>query len=571
VILVSETYVMWFLQPRFKVDPRMAGLLDALSLLAICLPLIYILFVVPLLRTVEAKLAAEQALLRAVAELDQKVLDRTADLNNAYEVVVKEAERRIQADTRVQLQTRILEVVQQGVVAIGADGSLLYWNRFAELLFGWTEAEMLGRSVSDLAQWPEPSERGSLAAQVGEQGWWSGEVQARRRDGGTFPALLTAAALWREERTLEGIVYTFLDLSDLRNMEEELRTTREKYTTLVESSPTGVFIHHQGRIIYGNTHFLEMVGRSSREVEGMVAMDLVHPDDQSRVMLSIAQRMAGVVVTRDEEFRLLTPAGILWVAGRGALIHHQGQAMVLGNIQDITERRQLEQTLRDSQASLRHLSAQLLTAQEDERRRVALELHDSLGQSLTAIKFMVERVLEGAASEPDGTVFRGLSAVVPVLRASVEEVRRISMALRPSTLDDLGLLATLDWFCRDFQNAYPHLRVLKDWDLEEAQIPEMLKTSIFRIHQEALNNAVKHGQAQEIRLSLACHEGHLQLDVVDDGTGFDPSAVLREDPAGGFGLGSMRERTEALGGAFAITTRSGEGTRVTARWPQVIP
>jgi PAS domain S-box-containing protein len=571
VILFTETCFMWFLQPRIKVGTGLGGLFDTLVLLTTSLPCLYVLFMVPLLRTLREKTAATQALVQALADLDRSGQDHTADLKESYDVMVKEAERRILADARVNLQTKILDVVQQGVVATDAKGGIIYWNRCAEWLFGWTEQEMLGQPVAPLAQWPEAPDQGGVMDQVAAQGWWSGEVQARQRDGGTFPALLTSAALWEDGRVLQGIVYTFMDISAMRLVEEELRHTQEKYTTVVENSPTGVFIYHQGRIVFGNSRFFQMVGRTQAEVEAMAAIDLIDPQDQSRFLEVIAQRLHGLQADRDDDYRVLTPKGVLWVSGRGALIRHQGQAMLLGNIQDTTERHHMEQALRDSKASLSRLSAQVLTAQEDERRRVAFELHDSLGQSLSAIKFMVERVLEVGCSDPSGAGLRTLSSVVPLIKTSVEEVRRISMALRPSTLDDLGLLATLDWLCREFQVAYPHLRVRKDWPLEETQIPEALKTSIFRVHQEAMNNAVKHGKAQEIRISLVRTEAHLQMDVVDDGVGFDPLLVRLEALDGGFGLGSMRERTEALGGAFAITTRPGEGTRVTARWPQLTP
>ncbi|HEX9011363.1 MAG TPA: ATP-binding protein, partial [Holophagaceae bacterium] len=140
------------------------------------------------------------------------------------------------------------------------------------------------------------------------------------------------------------------------------------------------------------------------------------------------------------------------------------------------------------------------------------------------------------------------------------------MALRPSTLDDLGLIATLAWFSREFQSTYPHIQVDHAIEVEEAEVPDPLKTTIFRIVQEAMNNAAKHSQASRITLALRVVFGALQLVVADNGVGFKPGEPRRQDASGGFGLAFMRERAELFGGAFVVTSGVGVGTEVTAQW-----
>jgi signal transduction histidine kinase len=159
-----------------------------------------------------------------------------------------------------------------------------------------------------------------------------------------------------------------------------------------------------------------------------------------------------------------------------------------------------------------------------------------------------------------------LRAVVPVIQASVEEVRRISMALRPTTLDDLGLIATIAWFTREFQLTYPHLEVDRLMEVEEFEVPDELKTEIFRILQEAMNNAAKYSMASKITLALRLVLGDLQLMVADNGVGFSPEEHRRRSADGGFGLVSMRERAELSGGSLILTSELGEGTVVVARW-----
>jgi len=142
------------------------------------------------------------------------------------------------------------------------------------------------------------------------------------------------------------------------------------------------------------------------------------------------------------------------------------------------------------------------------------------------------------------------------------------MDLRPSTLDDLGILATISWFCREFQATYPELKIKQDIQAEEQQIPTLLKTVIFRIIQEALNNIGKHSQAVKIRLNLAQKDHHLHLIIRDNGVGFDlKNAFFLDGSTRGMGLAGMKERAKLSGGALTIRSQPGKGTRIQAVWP----
>ncbi|MCJ7784464.1 MAG: sensor histidine kinase, partial [Desulfobacterales bacterium] len=233
-------------------------------------------------------------------------------------------------------------------------------------------------------------------------------------------------------------------------------------------------------------------------------------------------------------------------------------------IGEAVNRFKLEEELRQSETRLRALSSQLLTAQESERKRIAMELHDGIGQMLTAIKFKVENILQekGKAKE------KSLEAIIRMIRESVEEVRRIQMDLRPSTLDDLGVLATLGWFCREYQKFYSRIRIEKEIGLQESEVSTPLRTVIYRVTQEAMNNIAKHSQADLIHLSLRRREDKIELFIKDNGMGFDLEEILSpERSQGGLGLSSMRERTELSGGTFAIESTKGKGTVIRASWP----
>jgi len=232
------------------------------------------------------------------------------------------------------------------------------------------------------------------------------------------------------------------------------------------------------------------------------------------------------------------------------------------------QRQRAEEAFRKSGEELRLLSSQLLTAQETERGRIARELHDGIGQSLSAIKFRVEDALGQLAKGSTESSVSTLGNLIPVIQGTVEEVRRITMDLRPSTLDDLGILATIAWLCREFQATYAAVEIKREISAEESDVPNPLKIVLYRVLQEALNNVAKHSGANMVTISLAKKNNTIQLAIEDNGCGFDvEEARSVESSERGFGLGSMKERTELSGGTFVINSAKGKGTFVLASWP----
>ena len=250
----------------------------------------------------------------------------------------------------------------------------------------------------------------------------------------------------------------------------------------------------------------------------------------------------------------------------------QGRRLLYSIIHDITERKRAEQALQMSERELRLLSSQLLFAQEKERGRIARELHDSVGQSLSAITFLVEGTLHRVGKAKTETAIKSFELLIPAIQNAVKEVRRICKDLRPPSLDDLGILETIGLFCLDFQKVFPDVQIKSEIHLEENGIPESLKIVFYRVLQEAMNNIAKHSKAESVVITLKEENRTLELIVEDNGIGFDlEKAVSVENPRRGFGLASMRERTELSGGFLAIETRKGEGTLIRASWPVETP
>lgn len=262
-----------------------------------------------------------------------------------------------------------------------------------------------------------------------------------------------------------------------------------------------------------------------------------------------------------------------WLMG----IHHCGEDRVWspeekqlfkdvsGRIADALSATLFYRNLEENQARLKHLSTQLFRAQEEERKRVAEEIHDELGQATLAIKVGVENALYCLEDAPEN-IKRPLQSAAHLSSDIVEKMRRMQRALYPPTLRDFGCITALNGFLDDFSNIYS-VAVIKQIHITEDQIPEFLRVSVFRIAQEALYNVGKHSQAEEAILLMEISDAHLYLEVTDNGQGFDPASVLRyPDNRLGLGLTSMRERAEMCGGFLDIHSSPGNGTTIHAVW-----
>jgi signal transduction histidine kinase len=224
--------------------------------------------------------------------------------------------------------------------------------------------------------------------------------------------------------------------------------------------------------------------------------------------------------------------------------------------------------LRESESQLRVLSAKVLEAQENERKIIARELHDSIGASLTAIRYGLEEKLHQMGKESPAPEGISLEQIISIVRETIEETHRISSNLRPSALDDMGLLAAIRSICRELKEVYEGIQIETEIGIQEEDVQEPLKIVIYRVLQEALNNVLKHGGADTVRVCLTKTERSLKLSIRDNGQGFDPEEKLAsESQMGGMGLVGMRERTELSNGTLEIASEKGKGTVIKAKWP----
>jgi PAS domain S-box-containing protein len=374
----------------------------------------------------------------------------------------------------------------------------------------------------------------------------------------------------RNEELAQQVVHEVQRRALSEEMQARLLTILEKttdYVAMADTSESMLYLNPAGRQLLGLGSTEDISHRKLCDHADLEVRNTIH-----EVAIPAATEnglWAGESRMRDSSGREMYTSQVI-IAHRRA----DGQVDCFSTIlRDITSRVKAEQALRGSREELRQLSGLLVSIQEDERRRIALDLHDGLGQSLSLIKLAVENTVEQVASGAVDAAHDALQQVIPRLREALLEVRRVSTELHPSILEDLGILPTLSWFFREFESVCGHIAVEKVLDVSEEDVPAPLKITIYRILQEATSNIIKHSGASRVRVSLQRDNDALHLSIEDNGSGFDPEQVCAQcsgcstGACRGIGLVSMKERVTLSGGDYRLESSPGFGTRILASWP----
>ncbi|MDH3281746.1 MAG: sensor histidine kinase [Gammaproteobacteria bacterium] len=212
------------------------------------------------------------------------------------------------------------------------------------------------------------------------------------------------------------------------------------------------------------------------------------------------------------------------------------------------------------------LTNELIATRESERRRIASELHDGIGQRLCALKFRLEVNLKASN---EGGQSQILEAAIQNIQETLAELHRIALDLRPLGLsDDAGILGKLDILCQEFLHSHPDIRLTKRYGVDEGDIPLTLKVVVYRIIQEAFNNIAKHAAANQVSVGIQKTDAGMWLEITDNGAGFNVQEHTGPTVERlGLGLESMSERAAATGGGLTIRSRRGNGTSIEAHWP----
>ena len=366
---------------------------------------------------------------------------------------------------------------------------------------------------------------------------------------------------------ITGLLGIFWDITEQKQADDALRRSEKKYSALVEASLTGIYIDQDGRIVFANRKFAEIYGYSRGELDGIASWKLVHPEDRALTNEIRARRLKGEDVPSEYEARGLTKDGrTIWIKRRNTLIDYRGRPAVLGNVVDTTKRRRMEDALQESTERLRQLSSHLLTAQERERRRISMELHDDLGQALTALKLQL-RSIERGLREDQQALRADCEHTLGYVGQIIENLRRLSRDLSPSILEDLGLSAALRWLTDDVCRHY-NIEFSVEIEDVDGLFSKEAQIIIYRIFQEALTNVGRHAHATHLSVVVKKKGGRSFFMVKDNGDGFDVEYVrARASTEKGLGLEAMDERVRMLGGALEIRGEPGRGTTITLTVP----
>ena len=437
---------------------------------------------------------------------------------------------------------------------------------------GYSRDEIIGRTTLEVGLWASPNCRTIMAQALRESGSVDDlEITYRRKSGEFRDGLLSVDLIdLQGEPCVLGIAQ---DITERKHAEEELKMREAQLIDAQRLAHLGSWEWDLAtNTLTWSDELFRIWGVNPREFGGSyeAVFQLVHPGDRESV-IACAEKAVRDHQPYTLEYRIIRPdATRRIVQARGAVVVDEaGRAIrMFGTAQDITERKLAEDEIKATNDFLRALSAKLQSAREEEGARIARELHDELGSALTSLNWGLEEVDKRlAAGEPVdvSALRRKIETMATLVDGTIDTVRRISSELRPSVLDDLGLVEAIEWQAQQFQ-AQTGIIYQSDCSLEDIDLNREQSTAVFRIFQEALTNILRHAEATRFASTLKLEANNLVLIISDNGKGITASEVSRPQS---LGLLGMRERAHLVGGEISITGAEGQGTMITVRVPMV--
>lgn len=514
---------------------------------------------------------------RVHLELEKRIEERTQELVRTNYQLKREIEERKRAEEELKRIKEYLEnVIENSVDAIGIvdrRGKFILWNRRAAEIYGYQFDELAGKTAFDLYTDSEELEHLLMRLRRDEV-VREYEIRMKKRDG-SIVAMDISISLLKEElgRTI-GSVCVARDLSERKRTEMELKRAKDELacyskdlerqvkertrqiSSILKYTPAVIYIKDQdGRYRLVNSRYEELFGIKNEEIQGKTDRDIFPGNVVEHIRASDERVFAGMCSCQVEERIPQHDGTHTYLSVKFPLYDEEGGATGLCAIlTDITE-------LKRAQNQLRRLSAKIMAGQEQERAAIARELHDELGQVLTALR-MDAVWLQKRLEDTDLQASARALTLCDLIDKTIDEVRAIALRLRPSVLDDLGLIPALEWYTTDLEKRSGIACIHKHRNVPK--VNDLVATAAYRIAQEALTNVVRHSRATHVEVTLEAQAGLLNLSVVDNGCGFNPMELSE---AAVLGLAGMRERAGLAGGTLEIKSRPGKGTQVYCSLP----
>jgi PAS domain S-box-containing protein len=523
-----------------------------------------------------------------------QVIIRDITARKRAEAILRQSEERL---------TLAFAGAQEGVWDWNLEtGAVVYSPRWKQMLgYGADEIEPHVRAWERLLHPDDKPRADQLNASLARgAATYEGEFRLRHKDGHYIHVLSRGFPVRREpDGPVVRAVGTHLDITERKQTEAALRESEERLTLAFAGAQEGVWDWNleTNAVVY-SSRWKQMLGYADDEIEPHISAweRLVHPDDRPRAD-EANESVARGDRTYEAEFRLRHKDGrYIHVLSRGFPVRREPGGPVVrivGTHFDLTERKQAEELLRRSHDELERrvrertaelamvneslrdemrereraerarteLRARLVFAQEDERRRIAREMHDQFGEQLTALGHRIAALKHACRDRPE--LHASVEALEAVARQLDRDVDHLVWELRPTALDDLGLQAVLANYVRNWSDRTGISAELRASGLLDDRLDSEGETTLYRIAQEALTNVAKHSRARHVEVILERRADHVLLIVEDDGVGFDPDDA---DSAGqGFGLLGMQERASLVGATLQIESASGKGTTILVR------
>jgi len=467
-----------------------------------------------------------------------------------------------------EVRQLIMNSSLDAIICINKKGIITDWNQQAEKVFGWKEDEVKGKYLNETIipeRYREAQEREFLHFQQTEANPFKNrvvEITALHQDGKEFSIEISIAPIKQHEHDF--FCAFIRDISQRKIAEQELRLTAEKYKLLFERSPMPMWMisTSDDRFVDVNDSAVMHYGYSKEEFMSLNTTKIRPEEDKKRYLTESGENTPGKnyhgIWRHQKKDHTIINVEIY----ANDFIHEGKQArLILAN--DISEKIKAEESLKFSYEEIRQLASHLQDIREEERAGIAREIHDELGQQLTVLKMDMSWMSKRLSAETIGEVNQKINSTIELLDVTIKTVRRIATDLRPSMLDDLGLIATIEWQCEDFEKRTGITTRFTE-DMTEFDFPEQMAIGLFRICQESLTNIARHSSAKNAFITIQQISGELVLTISDDGKGFDARKIGYKKTLGILG---MRERTLMMGGQYEIVSEKGKGTTLSIRIP----
>ena len=450
---------------------------------------------------------------------------------------------------------------------IDSEGRILYANKLHEEWFGVSRSEIVGKHYSQ-AYPATASDRVKNAMELLRAGK-SVQYEAAHPWARPTPRWVLANYVpdLDDQGKLKGFFLFGIDITERKQAEDALRAREEKFRAMIEHGSEAIALTDaQGMRLFESPAAKRILGYSDQEILGQFVLKFVHPDEVEHLRELWVRLVSEPGAIRTVECRLRHKNGAWrWVeAAATNMLNIPAVHAIVVNYHDTTERKQAEEQIHRYAARLQTLSDQLMTAQEAERRTIARELHDEIGQVLTA----VSTGLQGIQHARNRTTrSKRLNETIALVDQTWNRIRALALDLRPSMLDDFGLVPALDWYLKQ-QAGRSGFKSSFAVELPPLRFEPNLEITVFRIAQIALTNVARHARAKHVAVELRLRAAQLEIVIRDDGVGFDvPSALDRAAHGESMGLLSLQERVRLAGGQLEIKSSPGQGTEIRARFP----